>query len=220
MSRRAGSLLLVLAVALAGCVDDDAPFPIVVTAVTDDGAPVPELAVTVGGTAGRSGPDGKLRLQVAGKEGARIPVAVTTPPGFRLAAPADAIVLRRLTEIDGSRRRPVPVEHTIRFAPLTRRYAILVRAGIAGLPVEIFGAQKSVTNDRGAALFLYEGTPGDELQVKLVTDRRPDLRPQNPSQSFLLAPRSEAYLVKEHFTVQPPKKERKRKPVHVGPTRL
>jgi hypothetical protein len=217
-----GRLLLLVGAlaAAAGCLEDDTPFPLVITAVTDDGAPVPDLTVTVAGVTGKSGPDGKLRLQVAGKEGARIPVSVTTPAGYRLAAPADAIVLRRLTEIDGNGRRPLPVEHTLRFAPLTRRYAILVRTGVAGLPVEIFGAQKSVTNDKGVAAFLYDGTPGDELQVKLVTAERPELRPQSPSQSFLLAPRSEAYLVKEHFTVVPLKKEHKHKPVHVGPTRL
>jgi hypothetical protein len=68
------------------------------------------------------------------------------------------------------------------------------------------------------ALFLYEGAPGDELQVKLDTDGHPELRPQNPQQSFLLATRSEAYLFKEHFTVtRPPKKHGPRR---IGPTRL
>jgi hypothetical protein len=67
-------------------------------------------------------------------------------------------------------------------------------------------------------MFLYDGTPGDELQVKLVTEGRTDLRPQNPTQSFLLAARSEAYLVKEHFTVA--KKAAKKRPGHTGPKRL
>ena len=67
-------------------------------------------------------------------------------------------------------------------------------------------------------MFLYEGTPGEELQVKLVTEGRADLRPQNPTQSFLLATRSEAYLVKEHFTAT--KKAAKKHPTHVGPKRL
>ena len=77
---------------------------------------------------------------------------------------------------------------------------MLVRAGVAGIPVETFGTQQAVTNDKGVAMFLYEGTPGDELQVKLVTDGHPDLMPRNPTESFLLASRSEAYLVKERFS--------------------
>jgi hypothetical protein len=95
---------------------------------------------------------------------------------------------------------------------------VLVRAGVPGIPVETFGTQKAVTNGKGVAMFLYEGTPGDELQVKLVTDGRPDLMPRNPTQSFLLATRSEAYLVKEHFTAIKKAVHHKAKPT--GPRRL
>jgi hypothetical protein len=208
------------AAAVLGCAEPDAPFPIVLTAVSDDGTPLPNLAVTVGGTPGKTGADGKLQLRIVGKEGARIAIAVTTPAGFRPLTAVEPLVLRRLTELDGARKRPLPVEHTLRLSPLTRRYAVLVRAGVPGLPVEIFGTRRGVTNDKGVALFLYDGTPGDELQVKLVTDGHPELRPQNPSQSFLLAPRSDAYLVKEHFVAEVKKEPHKRRPVRVGPTRL
>jgi hypothetical protein len=211
---------LVAALAVAGCVEEDSRFPVVVSVTTDDGKPLAGLAVTVGNVAaGKTGSDGKLSLHVVGKEGARVPVAVATPAGYRPATPASAVVLRRLNDIDNGGRRQLPVEHALQFAPLQRRYAVLVRAGVAGLPVAVFGSQKAVTNDKGVALFLYEGTPGDELQVKLITDGRPELRPQNPMQSFVLAPRSEAYLVKEHFAA-PVKKEHHHRPVHVGPTRL
>ena len=128
------------------------------------------------------------------------------------------MVLRRLAEIEGGSGRPLPIEHVVQFAPLQRQYAVLVRAGIPGIAVETFGTKQAVTNDKGVALFLYEGTPGDELQVKLVTEGRPDLQPRNPTQSFLLATRSEAYLVKEHFVIA--KKPGRKKPGHVGPKRL
>ena len=127
-------------------------------------------------------------------------------------------MLRRLGDIEGGGGHPLPIEHVVKFAPLQRQYAVLVRAGIAGLPVETFGTQQAVTNDKGVAMFLYEGTPGDELQVKLVTDARPDLMPRNPTQSFLLATRSEAYLVKEHFTAL--KKAVHKKTGPRGPKRL
>jgi len=95
---------------------------------------------------------------------------------------------------------------------------VLVRVGVPGIPVETFGTQQAVTNGKGVAMFLYEGTPGDELQVKLVTDGRPDLLPRNPTESFLLATRSEAYLVKEHFTAIKKAVHHKAKPS--GPKRL
>jgi hypothetical protein len=214
--------IVVAAVACSGCAEEESRFPVVVSTVTDDGKPLPGLAVTVGrAAAGKTDAEGRLRVRVRGKEGARVAIAVELPKGYRAAAPDGAVVLRRLTNIEGSGSRPLPVEHVVRFTPLTRAYAVMVRAGVPGLPVEIFGSQKALTNDKGVALFLYEGAPGDELAVKLVTDGRPELRPQNPTQSFLLAPRSEAYLFKEHFTVVPTKKEHKHHaPPPIVPKRL
>ena len=212
-------LVALLALAPAACSDDEGRFPVVVIATTDDGKPLPDLPVTVGrATAGKTDAAGRLKLRVIGKEGARIPIAVATPLGFRPAATGGAVVLRRLVDIEGGGGRALPIEHNVRFAPLSRQYAVLVRAGVAGLPVETFGTRRAVTNADGVAMFLYEGAPGDELQVKLNTDGRPELRPQNPQQSFLLAMRSEAYLVKERFgVVRPPKKHA---PKRIGPTRL
>ena len=213
---RALAVLLLLA---GGCAEEEGRFPVVVVTVTDDGQPLPDLPVIVGKTpAGKTDAEGKLKLRVRGREGSRIGVTVATPPGYRPASTASGIVLRRLTDIEGGGSRPLPIEHVVKFAPLQRQYAVMVRTDAPGLAVETFGTKQAVTNDRGVAIFLYEGTPGDELQVKLVTDGRPDLKPQNPTQSFLLATRSEAYLVKEHFSVT--KKAAKRKPAHTGPKRL
>lgn len=219
MIRRALALAAVLGAALAaGCSDDNGRFPVVITTVTDDGEALAGLPVSVGrSAAGKTDAEGKLRIRVVGKEGARVVINVATPKGYRLLGTSHAVILRRLTNVEGG-GRPLPIEHVVRFAPLQRQYAVLVRAGVAGLPVEAFGTRQAVTNDKGVAIFLYEGTPGDELQVKLVTDGRPDLRPQNPTQSFLLATRSEAYLVKERFEVV--RKAQHHRPKHIGPRRL
>jgi hypothetical protein len=221
MKRLALPVVVSLLGALAGggCSEEDARFPVVVTAETDDGQPLADLPVTVGKTpAGRTDATGHLKMRVVGKEGARVVVSVPTPKGYRAVSTSNAVVLRRLGNIDSSGGHPLPIEHVVKFAPLQRQYAVLVRAGIPGIPVETFGTKQAVTNEKGVASFLYEGTPGDELQVKLVTDGRPDLLPHSPTQSFLLATRAEAYLVKEHFT--PIKKAVHKKPGHSGPKRL
>lgn len=211
--------LLLAALLLPACAEQEGRFPVVVTTETDDGQPLPELLVTVGKTpAGKTDAGGKLRMRVVGKEGARVAITVATPKGYRAASTANAVVLRRLADIEGGSGRPLPIEHVVKFTPLQRQYAVLVRAGLPGIPVETFGTQQAVTNAKGVAMFLYEGTPGDELQVKLVTDARPDLMPRNPTQSFLLAARSEAYLVKEHFTALKKVVHKKRGPT--GPKRL
>jgi hypothetical protein len=219
--RALGGAVVVIALAVwsPGCAEEQGRFPVVVTTTTDDGRPLPNLPVIVGKTpAGKTDAEGKLKIRVVGKEGARVAVTVPTPKGYRPASTAGAVVLRRLADIESGGSRALPIEHVVRFAPLQRQYAIMVRTDQPGIPVETFGTRQAVTNERGVALFLYDGTPGDELQVKLVTDGHPDLKPQNPTQSFLLATRSEAYLVKEHFTVT--KKAVKKRPVHVGPKRL
>lgn len=211
--------LVALLPLVAACAEEEGRFPVVVTTETDDGQPLADLPVTVGRTpAGKTDASGKLKMRVVGKEGARVAVTVATPKGYRAVSTTNGVVLRRLTDIEGGSGRPLPIEHVVKFAPLQRQYAVLVRAGVAGIPVETFGTQQAVTNDKGVASFLYEGTPGDELQVKLITDGHPDLRPQNPQQSFLLAPRSEAYLVKEHFATV--KKPVKKKAAPHGPKRL
>jgi hypothetical protein len=211
--------LVLASLLLAACAEEEGRFPVVVITETDDGQPLADLPVTVGKTpAGKTDASGKLKMRVVGKEGARVTVTVATPKGYRAASTSNAVVLRRLVDIEGGSGRALPIEHVVKFAPLQRQYAVLVRTDMPGIPIETFGTQQAVTNEKGVASFLYEGTPGDELQVKLVTDGRPDLRPQNPSQSFLLAPRSEAYLVKEHFSAV--KKAVKKKPTSHGPKRL
>ena len=211
--------LTMLVLAAAGCAEEEGRFPVVITTETDDGQPLADLPVTVGRTpAGKTDAAGKLKMRVVGREGARLAITVATPKGYRPASTANAVVLRRLSDIEGGSGRPLAIEHVVKFTPLQRQYAVMVRAGIAGIAVETFGTKQAVTNDKGVALFLYEGTPGDELQVKLVTDGRPDLQPKNPMQSFLLAARSEAYLVKEHFAVAKKAVHKKHGPV--GPKRL
>lgn len=214
-------LLLAAALGAPACSSEQGRFPVVISTLTDEGKPFPDLAITLGHTpAGRTDATGHLRLRVVGKEGEKIAVTVQMPKGYRLTpGQATSFVLRRLTDIEGSAGRPLPIEHVVKLSPLIRPYAVLVRVGVPGLPVETFGTRQAVTNSKGVAMFLYRGAPGDELQVRLDTSAHPELRPQNPTTSFLLGQRSEAYVVRERFTVYHPPVHHHR-PTHVGPKRL
>lgn len=214
--------LLLLAVVATGCAQEPDKFPVVVSIVSDDDKPFVGVPVRFGQSlAGNTDGEGKLRVRVNGKEGQKVVVSIDVPKGFRLppTTKENAFVLRHLVDLDSGGKRPLPIEHTIRLQPLEREYAILIRTGVPGLTVETFGQQKAVTNDKGVATFLYKGTPGDELQVKISTAGRPDLRPQNPTASFMLAQKPEAYVVKEHFSVHKAPAP-KRKPKPTGPRRL
>jgi hypothetical protein len=207
---------------LCGCSEEQNRFPVVITTLTDEGKPFPSVPVTVGkALAGQTDAQGHLQMRVVGKEGAKFPVTVTVPQGFKLEAPAGPLVLRRLTDIEGGGGRILPIEYTLKLAPTQRQYAVLVRVGVAGLPVSTFGTQQGPTNSKGVAMFLYQGAPGDELQVRVSTADHPDLKPQNPMASFVLGQKNEAYVMRQNFTTsKPPAAKKKVKPVHAGPKRL
>jgi hypothetical protein len=213
---------LALALSLAACTESESRFPVVISTMTDDGRPFPDVPVTLGkAMAGKTGPDGRLSVNVRGKEGMKVSVGIEVPKGFRLSPGAPAsVVLRRLTDVaEGGRSHVLPVEHAIKLSPLVRQYAVLVRVGVPGLDIETFGTRQAVTNSQGVAEFLYQGAPGDELQVRVNTAGHPELRPQNPSSSFLLGQRSEAYVVKEKFAVYKAPVHHS-KPKFTGPRRL
>ena len=206
---------------LGGCTESDGRFPVVIVTTTDDGRPFPDIPVSLDKVLmGRTGLGGKLNVNMHGKEGVKVGVSIEVPKGYKLTAPESSLVLRRLTDIENGKGRALPVEHVIKLAPLVRQYAVLVRVGVAGLDVETFGTRQAVTNSKGTAMFLYQGAPGDELQVKVSTANHPELRPQNPSASFLLGQRSEAYVMKEKFGSYKPPVVHHHTPVHVGPKRL
>ncbi len=72
---------LLLVTLIAGCAEDKTRFPVVISAVSDDGTPIPDLPITIGRIpAGVTDGEGKLRARVTGREGQRILVE-TTPPG-------------------------------------------------------------------------------------------------------------------------------------------
>jgi hypothetical protein len=218
---RAAALLALLSAPLMSCAGDDNRFPVVITVSTDDGKPFEGVPVTIGkALAGKTDEKGRLRVPLVGKEGQRFKVSVPTPTGFRAEQGDRPLVLRNLGDIEGGGGRRLPIEHVVRFIPLERQYAVLVRVGVPGLPVETFGTERAVTNSRGVAMFLYRGAPGDELKVRISTASRPELRPQNPSATFMLASRTEAYVVREHFTSTAPLKPVRRLPKPVRIRRL
>ena len=51
---------------------------------------------------------------------------------------------------------------------------------------------------QGLSEMVKQGTIGKLTVINAAS--HPELRPQNPSASFLLGQRSEAYVVREHFT--------------------
>jgi hypothetical protein len=175
-----------------------------IRAVTDEGEPLTGLPVTVDQVpSGATDGDGRLQVRVRGPEGARVALSVTAPAGYRARA-EEPLVLTHVSRVVDGAAREIALERVVRFEPLRREYAVLVDVGAPDLPVETFGLQQAVTNSDGVALFLYPGTPGDELRVQVKSDGHPKLKPKTIASTFILAPRPEAYLVRGRFEPAPP----------------
>jgi hypothetical protein len=209
---RAALAALLLGGAAAGCVQPQPMFNVVLTFVDDVGKPMAGVPLEIAGKARQTDPDGRVRLTVRGDEGTKLGARVAPPKGWKLTSPFDGVVLRYMIDLAGHRDRTLPIESTVKLEPIVRHYAVLVDAGVAGLPVEVFGQPRTVTNGRGIAAFLYDGVPGDELRVSLNTDGSP-FKPKHPSTTFMLSPRPDVYVFKEHFETPPsPKAPAKHKP--------
>jgi len=170
---RAALAAMLLALGLAGCAQPQPMFNVVLTFVDDVGKPMANVPLQISGKARQSDPDGRVRLTVRGDEGTKLAANVSPPKGWKLTTPFDGVVLRYMIDLAGHRDRTLPIESTVKLEPIVRHYAVLVDAGVAGLPVEVFGQPRTVTNNRGVAAFLYDGVPGDELRVSLNTDGSP-----------------------------------------------
>ena len=193
--------VFVVATALVGCTPPPPrPFDVEVKVTTDENEPVPGAPVSIGQSAlGATDGNGRLMLHLKQNEGDHVALGVEPPQGYKTIEEPRPLVLHRISRMIDGASREVPTEFVVRFAPMQRRYAVLIDVGQPGMAVEAFGAQQAVTNSRGVASFVYSGTPGDELAVRISSEGHPELQPKVVASSFILAPRSEAYLVQGRF---------------------
>jgi hypothetical protein len=202
--RETRALLASAALAVVACRQPPLPFPVSVMVYTDEGRPFPGMQLTIGDKKCRTDASGHCNVGLVSTEGARIKILEDVPKGYNKVSKKDTVVMQRLTDIKRSGEQ-LPIEHIIVVAPTVRHYAILVDAQYPGLSIQTFGAQRAVTNSKGVAMFVHEGVPGDELKVTVSTAERGDFLPPNPVTNFKLSAHSDAYVVRERFTIKPPK---------------
>jgi hypothetical protein len=184
---------LLLTVLGAGCQPGtliEHAFVLAVDARASAGAGVPDVVVLSpdGVEVGRTGADGRSLIYTEGREGAAVEFLVRPPPGVVISEGTERrrIILRRLRSMNG---RPSPVnvvEHTVYLRQRKLPYVFMPAANVPDLPVVAFGAERTRLNERGVNIFTYEGLPGDEVALTLLTDSDPMLVPRNPQRTFQL----------------------------------
>jgi len=169
---------------------------------------------------------GRARVEVSGTEGERVDVEVVCPAGYQSPEERSSLTIRKLSE--GSREP----NFAVRCAPLYRSVVVGIRTENGqNLPVVHLGKQVGQTDASGAAHVLLTVKPGEQVTLLLDTqsmvassspkpsqsatassERRPRVRPENPTLTFRAPDRNELVLLEQKFVVEPEKK-----PVYVGP---
>src|SRR5581483_2610380 len=136
---------------------------------------------------GRTNADGRALFTAMGQEGESAEFVVQAPPGMLVSEGGEKrrVLLKRLRSISGGYSNINIVDHDVKLRKRKLPYVFLLATNnFAGLPVVVFGVEKTKLNSRGVGMFLHEGLPGDEVTVTLLTDGDPLIAPVSPQRTF------------------------------------
>lgn len=201
---------LVLAVA-GGCDTFEPPPPppqfVIVRVSGDPGVPLAGVSLQFAGReVARTDATGRGELKLEGQDGEQFDISVVCPEGHTSPTRPVAVTLRRLADPTA---RP---EYVASCPPSTRTMVIAVRAdGGADLPVLHLGKEVARTDGAGAAHVLLKlaAEQAFELTLSTAVAGGEDLRPQNPTASFVVKGRDEVLTFDQKF-------ERAARPIRYG----
>lgn len=163
--------------------------------------------------------EGRARLSFHGAEGDNVEIAVTCPAGFQSPSEPIAVSLRRLSA--GSRAP----SFIARCAPLTRTVVVGIRAENGpNLPVTYLGKEVGRTDAWGAAHVVLTVKAGEQVTLGLDTksgaEKRPKLRPENPTLTFVAKDKDDFVTLDQKFESERAVVRVKTAPRNPGPTRI
>jgi hypothetical protein len=198
LSRRRSAALALLA-ATTGCETFEPPPPppqfVIVKVTSDPGVPLEGVSLRFGGTAVAStDATGRGELKLEGRDGEPFDIAVVCPEGYTSPNKPIPVTLRRLADPEA---RP---EYVASCPPAIRTIVVAVRAdGGPNLPVLRLGKEIARTDEAGAAHVLLRLPPEQGFDLTLSTADADQLRPQNPTASFVVKGRDEVVTFDQKF---------------------
>jgi len=159
----------------------------------------------------KTGPDGIASVTFHAARGNVVRLAVRCPEGY--VSPVDKISVGLRGRVEDGKRP----EYDLSCPPTVRSFVVAVRADNGGhLPVFYEGQEVSRTDESGAAHVLVSAAPGEQFALTLGTSEKKDeqLRPRNPTVTFLAGDHDEVLTMDQHFVtagahVPPPASPRK-----------
>jgi hypothetical protein len=220
------SAILLGALAITGCSAAEAEDPtklvfeadVVVTSDPGHGVPGAEL-VTGGQKLATTDKDGRAHVSFRGAEGDGREIGVKCPAAFQSLAEPISVSLRRLSA--GSRAP----SFVARCAPLTRTVVVGIRAENGpNLPVTYLGKEVGRTDTWGAAHVVLTVKANEQVTLGLDTksgaDKRPKLRPESPTLTFVAKDKDDFVSLEQKFEIEKAAVVKARGPARGGPTRI
>jgi hypothetical protein len=173
------------------------PFEVAIRVESDPGHPLPGAVIMKGGKEGPStGPDGRVPVKIMGLEGESVDLTVKCPPDYISPVKPINVILRRIA---GTKL----VEYDVRCPPTLRRMVVAVRADNGpNLPVMYLGRELTRTDPTGAATLLFQLRPGEQFELAFDTTEKTNerIRPQNPTQNFVMRADDDIVTMDQRFT--------------------
>jgi hypothetical protein len=142
--------------------------------------------------------NGVAPFSLDGRDGDTFELSVVCPSGYESPVQAVAVALRRLASTD-----KVP-EYDVACPPTTRSVVVAVN-GSKGrrLPILQLGQEIARTDATGVATLLLRSGPQEQIDLTLDTTdpESADLRPQNPTATFVVRGRDDVFVFDPHFAV-------------------
>ncbi|HET8939284.1 MAG TPA: hypothetical protein VFN67_37825 [Polyangiales bacterium] len=190
-------------------------FPLEVHVESDPGVPLARARILYDNQErGRTASDGKLRVELAGREGETTGLRVICPEEYRSPEGPVSVALRTLVSNDA-----LPRYHVL-CPPQLRSLVVAVRTQRASaLPVMYRGREIARTDDSGAAHVLLKTAPKEPVTLVLDTSGDKQLRPKNPELNLEMPFEDKLVLFDQSFTRDAPAIRRASKPAAaLGPT--
>jgi len=190
-------------------VDEPKPaFEVQIRVTSDPDKPLPDAQILSGTkVVGKTDATGSVRVRFGGKEGDQVDLTVKCPADYESPSSPVTVSLRRLAA--GSR----PPLFEARCPPTLRTVVVGVRSDNGfNLPVNVLGRTVARTDASGAAIFTLRVKPQEQVGVTLSTAEKgsEQLRPQNPTLTFVAKDRDDFVVLDQAFTVE-------KKAVHARP---
>jgi len=188
------------------------PFEVQVNVFSDPGVPLPGAELySADRLVGRTDAAGTARVRIAGREGDQVDLSVRCPSDYESPSSPLSIALRRL-----SKESQVP-RFEARCAPTSRTVVVGLRVENGpNFPIIYLGNAVARTDASGAALFVAKVKPAEQVEVTVSTAESgsEQLRPQNPTLTFVAKDSDDVVVLDQSFTVL-------KKPVHyVAPPKI